>query len=151
MPKFCGMISKADWHLTKADLFLSILKSFRLHAWRIGPRGAGGGGELGEFCAIIVLIMSCRILDTNNCIKYAQPTGRMRSGAGWLAGLLACLIAGWQMIWIFQIGIGIFFIQNIMSASLIFCLLLQHKKMEVKGIWCNKSGTWILLNLFLVI
>jgi hypothetical protein len=38
-----------------------------------------------------------------------------------------------------------------MSASLIFCLLLQHKKMEVKGIWCNKSGTWILLNLFLVI
>ncbi len=52
------------------------------------------GGELGEFLCNYCLIMPCRILDTNNCIKYAQPTGRMRSGAGWLA----CLLAGWQMI-----------------------------------------------------
>jgi hypothetical protein len=68
--------------------------------------------------------MPCRILDTNNCIKYAQPTGRMRSGADWLADDMNFSRLGWKF----------FSYKNILSASLIFCLLLlQHKKMEVKG------------------
>jgi len=64
--------------------------------------------------------MPCRIFHSNNCIKYAQPTGRMRSGAGWLAGWLACLLAGWHDDMSFPDWDGIFFIQNIMSASLNF-------------------------------
>jgi hypothetical protein len=44
----------------------------------------------------------------------------MRSGAGWLAGWLACLLAGWQDDMSFPDWDGIFFIQNIMSASLNF-------------------------------
>jgi hypothetical protein len=41
----------------------------------------------------------------------------MRSGAGWLAGWLACWLADDMS---FPDWDGIFFIQNIMSASLIF-------------------------------